>query len=218
MNTTTQQTSPQRHSGRPSGQLLVWRTVDLVTAVMIGVTFGIAFIGWGAVHNLFGVVFTALPPLSGLLGGFWWMPAVVAMLVIRRPGAAVLAEIVAASVEPLLGGQWGIATLGSGLLQGLGVEIAFLIFGFRLWTLLPAALGGALAGLLETPYERFLYYPEWDVTYIVLYGVLMVVSGALLAGGVGRLLVKGLARTGVLAPFPPGREHAETATPVSVPR
>lgn len=208
MNTTTRSETRDTRHGRPTGRLAAWRTVDLITAVMIGVAFGVAFIGWGAVHNLVSVVFTALPPLSGLLGGFWWMPAVVAMLVIRRPGAAILAEVVAASVEPLLGGQWGIATLGSGLLQGLGVELGFLFLVYRVWTWLPAALGGAMAGLLETPYERFLYYPEWDVTYIVLYGAAMVVSGALLAGVVGWLLVKGLARTGVLAPFPPGREHA----------
>lgn len=208
MNTTTRSETRDTRHGRPTGRLAAWRTVDLITAVMIGVAFGVSFIGWGAVHNLFSVVFTALPPLSGLLGGFWWMPAVVAMLVIRRPGAAILAEVVAASVEPLLGGQWGIATLGSGLLQGLGVELGFLFLAYRVWTWLPATLGGAMAGLLETPYERILYYPEWDFTYIALYGVAMVVSGGLLAGVVGWLLVKGLARTGVLAPFPPGREHA----------
>lgn len=208
-NTTTPSAIRTTHNGRPTGRLPAWRTVDLITAVMIGVAFGVSFIGWGAVHNLFSVVFTALPPLSGLLGGFWWMPAVVAMLVIRRPGAAILAEVVAASVEPLLGGQWGIATLGSGLLQGLGVELGLLIFAYKVWTWLPAALGGALAGLLETPYERVLYYPEWDFSYIALYGVAMVVSGALLAGVVGWLLVRGLARTGALAPFPPGREYVE---------
>lgn len=211
MNTITARSGPRGAGhGRPTGKLAAWRTVDLITTVMIGVTFGVAFIGWGAVHNLFSAVFTALPPLSGTLGGFWWMPAVVAMLVIRRPGAAVLAEVVAASVEPLLGGQWGIATLGSGVLQGLGVEIGFLIFAYKVWTWLPAALGGALAGLLETPYERFLYYPEWATSYILLYGVAMVVSGALLAGVVGSWLVRGLARTGVLAPFPPGREYTES--------
>ncbi|GAB3745783.1 ECF transporter S component [Microlunatus parietis] len=203
---TTETTSADPH--RAVGPLLRWRTVDLITAVMIGVAFGIAFIGWAQVTNLTGPLFLALPPLAGLLGGFWWLPAVIGGLIIRRPGAALLAMLVGASVEPLLGGQWGISTLGSGLFQGIGVELGFLIFGYRRFTALSAMLGGLLAGLLETPYEWLTYYQEWALPYISLYAVTMMISGALLGGLVGLALVKALAATGVLAPFPPGRERA----------
>lgn len=203
---TTEATSADPHLA--TGPLLRWRTVDLITAVMIGVAFGIAFIGWAQVTNLTQPLFLALPPLGGLLGGFWWLPAVVGGLIIRRPGAALLAMLVGASVEPLLGGQWGIATLGSGLFQGIGVELGFLIFGYKRFTALSAMLGGMLAGLLETPYEWLTYYQEWAVGYVLIYAVAMMISGALLGGLVGLGLVKALAATGVLAPFPPGRERA----------
>jgi energy-coupling factor transport system substrate-specific component len=206
-------TASTREDRKPShlatGRRGAWRTVDLITAVMIGVAFGVAFIGWGQVTNLTSPIFAALPPLGGLIGGFWWLPALVAMLVIRRPGAALLAELVAASLEPLLGGQWGITTLGSGLLQGVGVELGFLLFAYRRFTVAPAVVGGALAGVLESPYEWRLYYPEWAVSYAGVYLVTMAVSGALLGGLLAVALVKALAATGVLAPFPPGREHAE---------
>lgn len=192
--------------GRPTS----WRTVDLITTVMLGVAFGVAFIGWGQVYNLTSPLFAALPPLSGVLGGFWWLPALVAGLIIRRPGAALLAMLVAASVEPLLGGQWGITTIGSGLIQGLGVEIGFLIFAYRRFTTLPAVIGGAIAGLLETPYEWRVYYREWAAGYAAIYGTTMIISGALLGGLLAVALVKALAATGVLAPFPPGRERAES--------
>ncbi|MDN5725862.1 MAG: ECF transporter S component [Propionibacteriales bacterium] len=209
MTTATQARAGRAHTVRAIGPLFRWRTVDLVTAVMIGVAFGVAFIGWGQVYNLTGPLFAALPPLSGILGGFWWLPAVVAALIIRRPGAALLAEIIAASVEPLLGGQWGLATLGSGVIQGLGVELGFLIFAYGLFSLAPAMIGGALAGLLETPYEWLLYYREWAIGYAGVYAVTMIISGALVGGLLGTGLVRALAATGVLAPFPPGREHAE---------
>lgn len=204
---TTETSSADPHLA--AGPLLRWRTVDLITAVMIGVAFGIAFIGWAQVTNLTHPLFLALPPLAGLLGGFWWLPAVVAGLIIRRPGAALLAMLVGASVEPLLGGQWGIATLGSGLCQGVGVELGLLIFGYKRFTALAAMLGGLLAGLIETPYEWLTYYQEWAVGYVAIYAVTMMISGALLGGLVGLALVKTLAATGVLAPFPPGRERAE---------
>lgn len=202
---------PPAAVARATGRLRSWRTVDLVTTVMIGVAFGVAFLGWGQITNLLSPLFVALPPLSGVLGGFWWLPAIVAALIIRRPGAALLAEIIAASVEALLGGQWGLTTLGSGILQGVGVEIGFVIFAYRRFGVVPAVLGGIVAGLLETPYEWRLYYREWAVQYAGLYGLTMAVSGAVLGGVLGVAVMRGLAATGVLAPFPPGREHAEAA-------
>lgn len=177
---------------------------------MIGVAFGVVFVGWGSLTNLFDPVFAALKPLQGLIYGFFWVPPVVAALIVRKPGAALLAELVAASVEPLLGGQWGITTLGSGLLQGLGVELGFAIFAYRRWTLLAAVIGGLLAGVLEAPFEWRLYYPEWAVGYAGIYAAALAVSGAVLAGVLGYALTRALAATGVLAPFPIGRERIET--------
>jgi energy-coupling factor transport system permease protein len=181
--------------------------VDLVTVVMLAVAFGVVFVGWGALSNVLQPLFVALPPLAGLVYGFFWVPAVVAALIVRRPGAALLAELVASSVEPLLGGQWGISTLGSGLLQGLGVELGFALLAYRRWTLLPAVLGGVLAGIFEAPYEWRLYYREWSAGYAGLYATAMAVSGAFLAGMLGWVLVRALARTGVLAPFAAGRSR-----------
>ncbi len=141
-------------TARPSlGELARWRTVDLVTAAMLGVAFGVAYWGWSAAYNVLSPAFTAVPALGGLLGGPWLLAGVVGGLVVRRPGAALLAELVAANVEYLLGNQWGVATLVSGLLQGLGVEIALAIFLFRRFGPWVAALGGALAAVLETGYE-----------------------------------------------------------------
>lgn len=202
--------STTRHHNAPPAAALRWRTVDLITTVMIGVVFGVVFIGWGSLTSLATPAFLALAPLAGLLGGFWWLPAVVAAMVIRRPGAALLAELVAASVEPLLGGQWGLSTLASGAIQGLGVELGFLLFAYRRFTVVPAALGGALAGLLETPYEWAVYYVEWVPGWAALYGVTMAASGAIIAGIGGSALTRALARTGVLAPFPMGRVEAES--------
>lgn len=186
-----------------------WRTVDLITTVMLGVAFGVVFIGWAQVGNLTGPIFTALPPLSGLMNGIYWLPAVVAMVIIRRPGAALLAELIAASVEPLLGSQWGLSTLVSGLIQGAGVELGFLFFAYRRFGAWPAVIGGVLAGLFETPYDWKSYYTEWTAGYAGIYGVAQAISGALLAGLLGLALAKALAATGALAPFPVARERAE---------
>lgn len=197
-------------AGTPPRARRSWRTIDLITTVMIAVAFGVVFVGWGLLTNLFDPLFAVLKPLQGLIYGFFWVPAVVAALVVRRPGAALLAEVIAASVEALLGGQWGVTTLGSGLLQGLGVEIGFLLFAYRRWTVLPAILGGAAAGLLEAPYEWRVYYQEWALGYAALYAGAMMASGALLGGLLGWVITRGLAAAGALASFPAGRDHLES--------
>ena len=57
--------------------------------------------------------------------GVWLIPAVLAPLVIRKPGAALFAEMVAAVVSALLGTVWSIDVLLSGSPQGAAAERIF---------------------------------------------------------------------------------------------
>ena len=113
-----------------AGGPAAWRSVDLVTIAILGVALGVAFWGWDLL--LYPAVSAALntvfPPLASLTLGVWVLPAVVGGLVVRRPGAALLCEIVAATVEALLGNQWGLNVMISGTLQALGVEIILAVF------------------------------------------------------------------------------------------
>lgn len=195
---------------RASGPLNRWRTVDLVTAAMLGVAFGVAYWGWAAAYTLLNPLFAAVPPLGGLLGGPWLIAGVVGGLVVRRPGAALLAELLAANVEFLLGNQWGVSTLVAGTLQGLGVEIVLALFVFRRFGPMVAALGAVLAATLETAYEyvTYDYATVFGTGGTLVYLASFALSGAVVAGVGGWLLVRGLARTGALAAFAPGRERA----------
>lgn len=190
-----------------------WRTVDLVTVTMLGVAFGVAYWGWAAAYTALSPLFTAVPPLAGLLGGPWLIAGVVGGLVVRRPGAALLAELMAANVEFLLGNQWGVSTLIAGTLQGLGVEIVLALFMFRRFGPMVAALGAVLAATLETAYEyvAYDYATVFGTGGTIVYLASFALSGAVVAGVGGWLLVKGLARTGALGAFPAGRELAQAA-------
>jgi energy-coupling factor transport system substrate-specific component len=186
--------------------LLAYRTVDLVLTVAIGVVFAFVFLAWGQVYTLITPLQAVLPPSVGLLAGVWFLPALVAVLIVRRPGAALLAEVIAAVLEMVLGGQWGIGTVVSGLLQGGGVEIAFLVTAYRRFTLPVAIAGGVLSGVLEWVYERFSYYPEWSWASAWALLGFFVVSAALLCGVLGWLIVRALGSTGALGAFPAGRQ------------
>ncbi|HLR86087.1 MAG TPA: ECF transporter S component, partial [Nocardioidaceae bacterium] len=183
--------------------------VDIVTVAMLGVAVGVAFWGWDQLYAVLSAATNVFPPSAGLLAGPWLLGGVIGGLVVRKPGAALLCELIAANVEYILGNQWGAGVMVSGILQGLGVEIVLAIFLYRRFGYVVAALAGAVAGAVGSVYEWYAYYPDWDFGYRLVYLGLFAISGALIAGVGGWLLVRALAATGALDAFPAGREHHE---------
>jgi len=184
-----------------------WRTVDIVVAAAIAIAFGVVFWAWNQVWAAATPAFVAIPPAQNILYGVWLVPAVLGGLIIRKPGAALFTELVAASVSAILGSQWGLDTLLSGALQGLGAEIVFLVVGYRRWTIavaLIAAVGTAIAAWIhDTP----LYYADIGLGPQLVILVFMVVSAIIIAGIGSWLLMRSLVQTGVLAQFPAGRSQ-----------
>jgi energy-coupling factor transport system substrate-specific component len=137
------------------------------------------------------------------------MPAVLAALIVRRPGAALFGGFAAAVVSVLLGSPYGVDALISGAIQGAGAELGFAIGLYRWWTLPFAMLAGALSGLAATVHDIALYYPDTDVAFWIVFGAATIVSGVLVAGIGSWLLVRALVPTGVLAPFAASRGRRE---------
>ncbi|QKJ20741.1 ECF transporter S component [Microbacterium hominis] len=187
-----------------------WRVVDIVVAAVLGVAIGLVFWGWNTVGYAWFIAMDGLTPgLGGIAVGIWLIGGVIGGLVIRKPGAALLVEVIAAIVSMLIGNVWGVSTLLSGLVQGLGAELIFLLFLYRRFTLPVAMLAGVGAAVGAWVFELFygsspniLKTLEFNTIYLVS----LVASGALLAGLVGWLAVKALAATGALNRFAAGRE------------
>jgi energy-coupling factor transport system substrate-specific component len=188
-----------------------WRGVDVITAAMLAVGFGVVFWAFDTfVYPGVTVVSAGFPPLGELALGVWLTPAVVGALVVRRPGAALLTELIAANVELLLGNQWGVAVLLSGLLQALGIELVLLLVRWRRFGVPIAVLGGAMSAVFEiVAYEWWAYVAGYSWAWKIVYLLAGVVSGAVIAGLGGRALVRALARAGALNAFPAGQEVRE---------
>lgn len=186
-----------------------WRVVDIVVASVLAVASGLVFVMWNVASNPIGAPLGALlPGLQALLGGGWLFAGVLTALVIRKPGAALYGELVAATVSALVGNQWGVLTLESGLVQGLAAELVFAAFLYRRWTLPVAVLAGAVAGLALAINDLVLWYPGAAATFATIYTVSAIVSGALLAGALSWYAVRALAETGALSRFASGRTGA----------
>jgi energy-coupling factor transport system permease protein len=186
-----------------------WRTIEIVTAAMIGVVFGVVYWGWSSAYNtLVTPLSSLLGPSQGLLGGPWLIAGVVAGLVVRRPGAAFFAELLAAMVEATLVTEWGWATVVSGALEGLGVEIVLAVFLYRRFGWPVAALAGALAAFAEWCYEWHAYWVGYSAGWKVSYLGFFALSGAVVAGIGGWYLTRAVAATGAIDALPAGREAA----------
>ncbi|HEY0260615.1 MAG TPA: ECF transporter S component [Lacisediminihabitans sp.] len=187
-------------------RVIRWRVVDIVVASVIGVASGVIFWAWGLAWTPLSTLLAFAPGLAGLLAGGWLFAGVLGGIVIRKPGAALYTEVIAAVVSMLVGTQWGFSTLIWGIVEGLGAEIVLAAFLYANWrlgvVLLSGAAAGATTGLLDT---NFTDYAALDFGFKALYFVSAVISGAVIAGLLSWLAARGLARTGALNRFAAGR-------------
>ncbi|BDV32112.1 ECF transporter S component [Microbacterium terricola] len=197
-------TSPR---GAATADRFRWRVVDIVVASVIGVASGLIFLFWNVAYiGPKSLLEPLLPGLQGLLDGPWLFAGVLGALIIRKPGAAVYTETLAAVVSALVGNSWGgFLTIEAGLVQGLGAELVFLIFLYARWSLPIAMLAGVGAALAGGINNLVLWYAGADTAFTVIYLVSTAISGALIAGALSWLLARGLAATGALDRFASGR-------------
>lgn len=186
---------------------LRWRVVDIVVASIIGVAAGVVFLFWNFAYGPLSLPLAVTPGLSALLGGGWLFAGVLGGLIVRKPGAALYAELVAATVEAFIGSHWGFSTVIWGLVQGLGAEIVFAIFlysNYRIYVALLSGLGAGIAmAFLDT---TFTDYAVLDPAFKAVYYVSAAISGVVIAGLLSWAAMRGLASAGALTRFAAGRE------------
>ncbi|MDX2376435.1 ECF transporter S component [Microbacterium sp. LRZ72] len=207
MNTSVHTPNPTRERRGFAAITWRWRVVDIVVASVIGVACAALFLVWNIGYEGPSALLTPLlPGLQGLLTGPWLIAGVLGALIIRKPGAALYTEVLAAVISALVGNQWGPLTIVSGIVQGLGAELVFLLFAYAIWRLPVAILAGAGAGLAAGINDRILWYAGADALFTVVYICATTVSGAIIAGLGAWLIARGLAATGALGRFAAGRE------------
>jgi len=182
-----------------------WRTVDIVVAAALAVAFGVVFWAWNAVWEATKPIFLAVAPAQYIISGVWLIPAVLGGLIIRKPGAALFTELVAATVSAILGSVWGLDTLLSGAMQGAAAEFVFGATLYGRWSIAIAVAAAAAAAVGEWLHDMPVYYATLDLGQQLVIGVFMVLSAVIIAGIGSWFLMRSLVQTGVLAQFQAGR-------------
>jgi energy-coupling factor transport system substrate-specific component len=184
-----------------------WKMRDIVLTAVFSAICGAVYLGWD-------LLFKALPPVvnpvvQATFNGLWWIAAALIPFIIRRPGAALLAEAIGGFMEFALGSPYGVQAFTIGLAQGAAVELGFLLGRYRHYSVGWLMLASALGGIGNYIYSYFYYgVNAYSSANQIGYLVVSMISGAVLAGLLSWLLGRGLLRTGVLANFAAGRETA----------
>jgi len=173
-----------------------WKLSEVVTLVVLSVALGVLWWGW----TFFTALLTPLNAigLNYLFVGVWFTGGTLVPFLIRKPGAALLGEVLAAIVEGFVT-QWGITAAIWGLAQGLGAELIFALYRYRRYDLTVLMLAGALSGvlswILDFFYSNYFGLQAW--VWIVQV-VSVIISGALLGGLLAWLIGRGIVKTGVM--------------------
>jgi energy-coupling factor transport system substrate-specific component len=199
--------------GRP--QFFVGFTLlEIVIMAIIGVVNGVL----GTPNAMLGRLFMTFSGAYGFLafaaicGGFY-ISGPLCGYIIRKPGAATLAETMNGVAQVLSGNPNGVMVLAAGFLQGFMSDLGFAFFGYQKWGTVTIALSGALAPLLQQiPEVYFFGVGDMGIAYNILALAIRMVSGALYAVVLVKPIAHGLARAGVLKGTAVAEDLAVTST------
>jgi len=174
-----------------------WRMREVVLTVILAIICGIIYLGWSTLSIPITAIFG--PVGSEWMFGIWVIASPLIAYIIRKPGAALIAELAASAVEVLTGSQFGLSSFLVGIFQGLGSELAFALYGYKRFTLVPlilSGIGGAIGNLFYNVLANGFGYYTAKLLFIIL-GI-RIVSGAILGGYLAKVLADSLRKTGVL--------------------
>ena len=178
-----------------------WTLREIMVVAAIGVVFAALYLGWVQVWL---VAQAALGPLTmDVMMGFWFVASPVAAAIVRKPGAAFGAEVLAAAAQVLMGSPVGLLLVLTGIVQGAGAEAGIALFRWRRYDKLALIVSGVGAALFSFAYTwvRFDYGALAPGLLVAMFS-LRVLSGALLGGLLGWVVAEGLRRTGALRGLP----------------
>lgn len=168
-------------------------TAYLLTCAVLGVAGAVLLAPANWVST---VLLVGSPVASMITAGLWILPAVVAMRLLERPGAALLVGLISGlAIVPFSG--YGFASVATNLWWAFFIELPFLVVLYRFWTVPQYYAGAAVLGVVY-PLLSAEYFDLWSQPVAVVVAFFAVTLASCLAAVALGLLVAGrLAKAGV---------------------
>lgn len=191
-----------------------WTLKDIIMIGIISVIFAVFYLG--AVYAIEPLKIILTPFGLGLFAqevifGVWFTAATFAPYVIRKPGVAIVAEMLSAFLEVIMGNFYGPIVFVSGFVQGIGAEFAFYStrykrYDFKVMTL--AAFGATFTsfiwGFLRSGFFSL------DVMTLIAIFIVRFISAFVFSTIGSKVLADGLAKAGVLKGYAIAENYEES--------
>ena len=136
------------------------------------------------------------------------MAAIVATYIIQKKGVGIVAEMIAALIEVLMGSMFGPLVFVTGFVQGFGCELGFIVTRYKRFDTLPVVLGSIFCAICSFIWNYFSYgYYMYTLPIIAAMLVIRIIS-AVVFGLIAKLLADGLAKAGVLRGYALGMKQS----------
>lgn len=189
-----------------------WNLKDVILMSVLGVVFSAVYLAvfqGGLALSTILTPFGLAPFGFEIIYGVWFMAATIAAYILQKPGVALITEVLAASIELLMGNSGGLTVVLTGLIQGAGAELAFAMFRYKKWNLLSMSLSGIFASVFIFCYELYyLNYIELAPALLIAQLAVRFISAVVFSGVICKLAADGLAKTGVLKSYALGAKAA----------
>ena len=189
-----------------------WKLKEIIMVSIIGVIFALVSFGTAqgiSIPLLIPFAAAGFPPNYSfeVFWGIFFMHAILAGYIIRKPGVGLCAAMLAVLIQFLMGNATGPLIFLSGFVTGLGAEIGFALFRYKSWTLgsvFVAITGCTILSFALTWWTLGYRTMDLSIFTIALIFFTRLVSGFFFSGIIGKFLADRLAKTGVLKSYPIG--------------
>lgn len=195
MPATTIHTLPKRPIAVSS---LKWQPLDIAVGATLGAACGVIFWGFNFAYMPISSVFGAiLPGFASIVHAVWYFSGTLAVLILRKPGAALYVNLIGTLVETVIGSQFDLGfVIISALLQGVFAEIPFALTRYRMFNLPISIASGALVALEYGTYLMLFRYV--GVSFVSPRGIVHMISevtgGVLISGVMAWCLMLAIAK------------------------
>lgn len=187
-----------------------WNLREIVLMSILGVVFAVIYLMFylfGKSLRNFLTPFGLGPFAYEIIFGIWYVVSIISAYIIRRPGAAFISESIAGLVQVLIGSPAGPKLIIGSMIQGIGAEVVFAATRYRNFTTWVLVLAGVSAAIFSFTWAWFTSgFVALSPMIVLAMFVVRMLSGALLAGLLGKWISDQLANTGVLRSYALGRE------------
>lgn len=175
-----------------------WTTRETVVVSVSSVVFGMLYLAW---VQLWLIAQGLIGPLAmDIVFGFWFAGSVFNAYVIRKPFVALSTALIASLAEVLTGNPAGAILLLTGLVQGAGSELPFLLTRWRRYSVPILALSSVSAAIFSFAYNWVRFdYQTLEAGLLIAMFAIRITSGVLLGSLLPLFFARRLRRTGVFA-------------------